>query len=571
MTSSRTREGGADLLVRGGSVIDGTGAPSRPGDVRVREGVIAEVGPGLRSEGETVIDADGAVVAPGFIENHAHVDPSLFWDPFCDPSPQHGVTTMLTGNCSLSLFPVREDLREQTIALFALIEDMPADALKLGVPWSWTHYDEYRDELASGGLGLNVATLVGHSILRWFVMGEAGSERAATPDEVDAMCRVLDDSLRAGAFGISTSFGDKDHLGRPVPSCWADDAEFEALIDVLARHGAILEFLPNLSGGTAEEDIDRIARLTRPRGVVSTWNTVGQSRRAPDRAARFLAKATEYQEAGVKIYPQSSPRTFDLRISWDSSVLFNDMPEGWARAIRAGADEKRQLLADPEWRAVARSEWDAAKLSPFPTWDTSRIRFLSVTRPENQRWVGSTLADLARERDLHASDALAEWVAENDLEPGVLAVGVNNDDAQAVGEILSHPTTLVGASDNGAHVAMFCAAGDTTLLLTRHVRERGDMTLEAAVHELTGRQASALGFGGRGVIAPGAIGDLVVFALDELTWDQDEFVSDLPGGGSRLRRPPGGYRHTIVAGEIVQSDGRLTGARPGRPIGLSAV
>lgn len=568
MATTGVEASAGDLLVRGGTLIDGTGAPGRPADVRVRAGRISEVGRGLVEHGESVIDARGAVVAPGFIENHAHVDPALFWDPFCDPSPQHGVTTMLAGNCSLSLFPMRDTLRADAIRLFALIEDMPAVALEQGVPWCWSGYDQYRDELAKGGLGLNVATLVGHSILRWFVMGEAGSERVATASEIAAMCDVLDESLRAGAYGLSSSFGDKDHLGRPVPSVWADDAEFGALFDVLARHGGVFEFLPNLSGGTAPQDIERVAALTRPRGVVSTWNTIGQSRRAPERAAQFLEQAARLQADGVKMYPQSSPRTFDLRISWTSSVLFNDMPEGWAKAIRAEGDEKRRLLGDEAWRAVARKEWDAAKLSPFPTWDISRIRFLTVTRPENERWVGKTLADLVRERGGHASDGLADWVLENDLDPGVLATGVNNDDAEAVGRILCHPSTLVGASDNGAHVAMFCAAGDTTLLLTRHVRERGDLTLEAAVHELTGRQASTLGFAGRGVVAEGNVGDLVVFALDELAWQTDVFVSDLPGGGARLRRPPGGYRHTIVGGRIVQTNGELTGARPGRPIGL---
>jgi len=558
-----------DLLVRGGTVIDGTGAPGRPGDVRVRGGRVVEVGPGLRGEGESQVDAGGAVVAPGFIENHTHVDPSLLWDPFCDPTPQHGVTTVLAGNCSLSLFPVNDAIRDEAVALFCLIEDMPPAAFELGVPWSWTDYEGYRDVLASGGLGVNAATMVGHTLLRWYVMGDAAWDRVATADEVAKMGAILEASIEAGAFGISTSFTDKDHRGRYVPSCVADDAEFEALFGVLADKGGIVEFVPNLSGGTAEEDIERIARLTAPRGVISTWNTLAQTKRAPGRAQRFLEQATRQQAAGVRIFPQGTPRPFDLRIGWDRSVMFNDLPESWAPVIRADAEGKRVQLADPAWRAVGRAEWDAAKLSVLPTWDISRLRLISVTRPEHERWVGSTLADLVAERGGHASDVLADWVLENDLDPGVVASGVSNDEPEEVGQILCHPATLIGGSDNGAHVAMFCAAGDSTLLLTRYVRERRDMTLEAAVHELTGKQASSLGFAGRGVVAPGAIGDLVVFDLDELEWQQDSFVADLPGGGSRLRRPPGGYRHTIVAGEIVQTGGELTGARPGGPIAFS--
>jgi N-acyl-D-aspartate/D-glutamate deacylase len=558
-----------DLLVRGGTVIDGTGVPGRPGDVRVRGGRIVEVGTGLSPDGEQQIDAAGAVVAPGFIDNHTHVDPALFWDPFCDPTPQHGVTTVLAGNCSLSLFPLNDAIKDEAVALFCLIEDMPPAAFEIGVPFSWTDYAGYRDTLAKGGLGVNAATLVGHTLLRWFVMGDAAWDRAATSEEIAQMAAILRTSLAEGAFGLSTSFADKDHHGRMVPSCLAEDAEFEALFDVLAKNGGIVEFVPNLSGGTAEEDIERVARLIKPRGVTGTWNTLAQTKRAPGRAKRFLEQAARLQAEGVKMFPQGTPRPFDLCVSWDRTVMFNDMPESWAPLIRADAEGKRAMLADPAWRAAGRTEWDSAKLSVFPVWDITRVRLISVTRPENERWLGSTLADLTAERGGHPSDVLADWLLENDLDPGVVASGVSNDDVAEVGEILCHPATLVGGSDNGAHVAMFCAAGDSTLLLTRYVRERGEMTLEAAVHELTGRQATTLGFGGRGVIAPGAFGDLVVFDLDELNWGLDSFVTDLPGGGGRLRRPPGGYRHTIVAGEIVQSNGELTGARPGGLIGFS--
>jgi N-acyl-D-aspartate/D-glutamate deacylase len=560
--------GVGDLLIRGGFVIDGTGAPGASVDVRVRDGLIVEVGPGLAGAGEPEIDATGAIVAPGFIDCHTHVDPSLFWDPFCDPSPQHGVTTVLAGNCSLSLFPLSDDFMEEAAALFCLIEDMPPLAFELGVPWSWRDYAGYRDALAEGGLGVNVATMAGHTLLRWYVMGDAAWERVATPEEVAAMCDLLGQSIRDGAYGLSTSFTDKDHNGRLVPSCLADDAEFGALFDVLAEHGAILEFVPDLSGGTAEEDIERMARLTGPRGVISTWNTIAQTKRAPGRAQRFLAQATRLQEAGVRMYPQSTPRPFDLRIGWDRSVLFTEMTKSWAKVIKADPEGKRALLSDPAWREIAQVEWDANKLSPFPSWDISRLRLISVTRAENERWVGATLADVVAERGGHPSDVLADWLLENDLDPGVICSGVSNDVAEEVSEILRHPATIIGASDNGAHVNMFCAAGDTTLYLTRYVRDRGDLSLEEAIHQLTGRQAEALGFSGRGVIAPGAAGDLVVFAIDELSWEQDAIVTDLPGGGTRLRRPPGGYRHTIVAGEIVQSGGELTGARPGQPIGV---
>jgi N-acyl-D-aspartate/D-glutamate deacylase len=204
-----------ELLVRGGIVIDGTGAPGRPADVRVRDGRIIEVGPGLEGGGEREIDAAGAVVTPGFIDCHTHVDPSLFWDPLCDPSPQHGVTTVLAGNCSLSLFPLREDLRADAAALFCLIEDMPPLAFELGVPWSWTDYAGYRDVLAEGGLGVNVATLAGHTLLRWYVMGGAAWERVATDDEVRA-ARPEHPRRRLRALDLVHGQGPRRSL-RPLP------------------------------------------------------------------------------------------------------------------------------------------------------------------------------------------------------------------------------------------------------------------------------------------------------------------------------------------------------------------
>ena len=220
------------------------------------------------------------------------------------------------------------------------------------------------------------------------------------------------------------------------------------------------------------------------------------------------------------------------------------------------------MLEDPEWRATARTEWDATQGSIFPVHRPDKVRFISVTRPEDQHWVGKTLAELAATRPgVHLSDVFADFMLANDCAAGVVVV-IGNDDAAGVAGHLTHPAALVGASDAGAHLQMFCASGDSTLLLTRHVRDRADMTLEHAVWQLTGRQAELFGFGGRGVIAPGNVADLTVFALDELAWEPEVFVDDLPAGGGRFRRPPGGYRYTLASGELTQVAGDLTGARP---------
>jgi N-acyl-D-amino-acid deacylase len=239
------------------------------------------------------------------------------------------------------------------------------------------------------------------------------------------------------------------------------------------------------------------------------------------------------------------------------------LKKGWHQLVQAPRPAKAAMLADPHWRQLARSEWDSVPRTMIPHKYPDRIRLVSVTRPEHERWVGSTLAELAASRGGHPSDVLADWLLANDVQAGVVGVGVANADPDGVAGTLVHPASVIANSDAGAHLQMMCAFGDTTLTLTRHVRDRGDFTLEEGVHQLTGRLAGLFGFTDRGVLRPGAAGDLVVFAVDELDWARDVFTSDLPLGAQRLRRPAGGYRYTVVGGTVVQENGELTGARPG--------
>jgi N-acyl-D-aspartate/D-glutamate deacylase len=552
-----------DLLVRGGQLLDGTGAPARDSDVRVRGGRVVEVATRLEPDGERVIDADGAFVAPGFIDSHTHYDPTLFWDPYCDPAPQHGVTSALIGNCSLTLVPLRAEHRDGVTAVFSYIEDIPLNAFKTAVDWSWESYPEYVAAMRRRSFGLNIGQQVGHSPLRLFVMGGEAWDRVATAEERVAMAGILDEALTMGALGLSTSFFDEDKFGRPVPSRLADDAEYETLFDVLAKHDAFVEFIPGLNGPRPKDDIERVARLCRPRGVFASFNGIFHSEDRPEGAVKLLDFCADLQAGGARMFAQISPRTLDMRVSWDNSILFMALKDSWQQIIRARGEEMGELLRDPAWRARARADWDAnlPRLNPFQRpW---RIRLIEVTRPENEPWLGRSLADLVADRGGHISDVLADWVLANDLNPGVVGVGVANSDPAGVAETLVHPAAIVSNSDAGAHVQMMCASGDTTLLLTRHVRDRGDLSLERAVYELTGRQADAFGMRGRGRVEPGKAGDLVVFDLDELRWHDDSFVPDLPDGSSRLRRPGGGYRYTVVGGTVTQEADTLTGERPG--------
>ena len=554
------------LLIRGGTLVDGTGAPGRRADVLVRDGRITEIAAAIEPpEGAEVIDATGCVVAPGFIDTHTHVDPALFWDRTCDPLPQHGVTSVLVGNCSLSLAPVRPEMTGALSSLFCYIEDLPEAVFERSVPYVWQTYREYLDVLDAEPSAVNVATLVGHTPLRLWALGDEAWDRASTAAELEVIAGALDDALATGAFGMSTSLGfDADRQGRPVPSRVASSDELGALVDVLADHDRLLQFLPSPGFRRMQQDVTMVADLTRPRAVTSTWIGIFHDAALPAMATDLLDFASALQAGGVPTYPQVSPRTLDMQVNWSGGMSFKAMEAYWHPMVQAPADDKRAILTDPAWRAAARAEWDVCPWAILPHRHPERVRFVDVTDPSLSRWVGATLADLMAERGGHPSDVLADWVLENDLAPGVVGIGVANSDPDGVAATLRHPASVVSNSDAGAHLQMMCAAGDSTLLLTRHVRDRGDLTLEQAIHALTGRQAEVFGFEARGVVAPGNHADLVVFDLDELHWDRDEMVDDLPTGARRLRRPPGGYRATIAAGVATQLGGELTGARPGR-------
>lgn len=553
-----------NLLVRGGQVIDGRGTPPRRSDVRVRAGRIAEIGEDLKPEGERELDASGAFVTPGFIDGHTHVDPGLWWDPSCDPLPSHGVTTVVTGNCSLSLAPLRKADRARLADMFCFIEDLPNEAFEAGIPWTWESWAEYRGAFDARGAAVQVAPLVGHSALRLYVIGDESYERTSTTAERRSIAGLMKECLDAGAFGLSTSFLDTDRQGRPVPSRAADDDEFKALVAAMQHAGrGVLEFVPRLMAlETQMADIDRVHALCRDAGIPATWTQLYIGDHNAEHIAPLLAQAERTQIEGPGVFPQVSPRPFDVNLSFEQTAVFMALP-AWNAVIHAKAAGKRDHLTDPSWRARARAEWDDDRPSLFPKDRPDRVVFSGVSRPELEAYLGMNLADYAERNALHPSDALADWLLANDLSPRIILAD-RAYDPKSVAELLGHPATICAASDAGAHVQMMCGGGDTTLLLERFVRDRMDFSIESAVRRMTSEVATLFGIHDRGTLELGNAGDLAIFSLDELAWQPEIFAADLPGGHSRITRPAGGFRATVVSGVPTFLDGKSTGVRPGR-------
>jgi N-acyl-D-aspartate/D-glutamate deacylase len=553
----------SDVLIQNGLVIDGAGAPARRADLRVKDGRIVEIAPQLAARGETLIDAAGACVTPGFIDSHTHYDATIFWDPMCDPMPQHGVTTVVIGNCSLGLAPIRAQDRTTQLDTFSYIEDIPLDTLNNEIPWTWETYQEFTDIVGAGAYGVNLAAFVGHGQLRAYVMGDASWERAAAPAEIAAIAAELEKALKAGAFGMSFSFFDKDRKGRPVPSCLADAREMEALCAVLGRYNGTFQFVARANTAEAAlEDLRTIGSYIAPHNVTALYNTITHLNNEPTRSARILACLEELQAKGIKLYAMATPRPFERSINFFNGLTFMNMPT-WLELVLAAPGDKAGLARDPAWRARARHEVDTFQNILFPFEKPEQLFIGGVGSPSRNSWIGKTVADIQAARGGHVADAMIDWLIEDDFKT-VFSFAIANSNPADVVRLIKHPRTFVSASDAGAHLQTFAAVGDSTLLLTRYVRERNDMTLEEAVRALTGHQAQTLGISDRGVLAPGMAADIAIFALDELDYGPATPVSDVPGGHSRLTRRPGGYRYTLVDGVVVQERGKLTGERPAR-------
>ncbi len=562
----------SDMLIKNGTVVDGTGAPAFKADVRIRNGSIAEVGADLSPNGERVFDATGCHVTPGFIESHTHYDASMWWQPDLDPLPGYGATTMIMGNCGFTMAPLppEEKVKEEVMGIFSFFEDIPLGPFKEFVPWDWQKWSEYRKSFeANVKVPLNYATYVGHIPLRLSAMGMDAWERAATPDEIAKMCELLDDALAAGALGMSDNMHDHDGENRAVPSLHACDAEYAALFDVMERYPAtcyqvVVDTFMRMTGPANLKRLEKLLAGRKIRVQIAGGIPTLEFQKG------ILPSMQESMEsmnaAGVDVWPGYAHVSPTNVLSIVKSLIFaqsNDYV--WHEVVLAEShEEKRRLLADPDWRARARESWDTQ------AWDHSPLKnpqdLLLLDSENGVGPLGGTLLEYADSIGKHRSDAMADWILANGTFSTVHMAPFPKDEDLTLG-LLKNPKSVGNVSDAGAHLQMLCGSGENALLLTKYVRENEWLSLEEAVHVMTGKLAEHFFLADRGVIAPGKRADIVVFHMDEIKYHQIEKAHDVPdgkGGTSwRFTRPPMPTRLTLVNGVPTFENGAYTGAKPG--------
>ena len=533
-----------DLIIRNGTIVDGSGLPAFTADVAVHDGRVAKIGR-IAGDARETLDATGKVVAPGFIDPHTHFDAQLLWDGFAKPALSHGITTIVPGNCSLSLAPLKAKHRMKLVGMFNQIEEMPYKAFEEGVEWNWETFEEYLDRIADG-LAINVAPLVGHSLLRLWVMEDESMQRTATDAEIGEMQTMLRRCLDAGAVGLSTSFVDMDETLQPVPSRYADTRELDALASTLADYGRVLQIVPEFyDPDLTIARIDQLAELSIKYGIPTTFSPLFVNGDNVAAVERVMARVDEQFARGARVWPQVQTRPIDISFSFAVPSLLFIRFRSWYSIMRFGThDEIVAAFSDPERRKALVAE--AAALDAL--WP--RLILRQVATDANQPLVGRTLAEIAELRQTTPVEAMIDLSLEEDLDAHFLAADMGHNDDERVSALLAHPRVHVGASDGGAHILSFSTYGDTGYLFSHFVRELNAIGLEAAVKKITADTASIWGIPERGLLQPGFVADIAIFDPETIARGDEYYVQDVPGDGSRYVRDSIGVDAVIVGGEL---------------------
>ena len=557
-----------DLLIKNGTVIDGSGLPRYRGDVAVRHGRIAALGR-IRSGAREVIDADGHVVAPGFIDGHTHMDAQVFWDPLGTSSCWHGITSVVMGNCGFTLAPCAKANKHMVVRNLQRAEDIPPAAMEAGIDWRWTTFPEFLDALESLPKGINYSGYIGHSALRTYAMGERAFDQAATEDDLRAMERELRDALRAGAMGFTTSRSPAHETpeGRPVASRAASWDEVRRLVNVMGELNAGIFELAGEGVDRAPGDPGlreyhtRLRDLAVESGRPITFGVFSR-RGVPDVWRKYLALLDETAAAGGRMFAQVHSRSLSALLSFKTQMPFDRLPL-WKELRALPLAEQERRLRDPELRrklieaSSARSDGRALGTEAKDAdYDVLQV-FDSVEGPHK------TVAQVARERGQRPAEAMIDLALESRMERFFLQPVANEDQDFAL-ELMRHPRTVTTFSDSGAHVSQLMDSSLQTHVLSHWVRAKQAFTLEQAVRMLSLVPATLWGFPDRGLIREGMAADLVIFDPDTIAAEMPEVVDDLPAGARRLTQRTRGIAATVVNGEVLLRDGKHTGAHPGQ-------
>ena len=553
-----------DLLIKNAQICDGTGAAAFPGAVAVREGKIVEVGK-VSGTAKREINADGLVLTPGFIDIHTHYDAQISWDPLLTSSCWHGVTTVLMGNCGVGVAPCRPAEREVMAWDLVNVEAMPYDVLLNGVSWEWESFPEYMAAIGRRGIGLNAGFLVPLSALRFYVMGEAASERAANTDEIQRMAHLFREAMQAGAYGFSLSLIPRHigYQGKPLASRLTSKNELAALGRVMRelKKGVIEVALVRQAGVLSDEDLDILLHLAQESQRPVTWLALIHMPDMPGTCEQMLARVQPYMEKGLTIPPQVNPRPIQQYYTFHNPFLFSEMPS-WKGAFNRTIEEQVALYRSPQFRAAFRDDLKAGRGLLFRgQWD--RLHVTRVETEQNKQFLNKSLQEISNQLHKDPLDVLLDLAVEENTALGV-TVSIINSDPDAVGQLLTLPNVLIGLSDAGAHVDQHCEAGVPTYILHEWVRKRQVLSLEEGVRRVTSELADFMGLQTKGRIAAGMDADLVLFDPTTVKPLPVEWVNDLPGGKPRLIERSEGIAYTIVGGEILLAHNQYQGGRPGR-------
>lgn len=548
-----------DLVIKNGTIVDGTGAPGRVADIAVSGGKIAEIGK-ITDGSNQVIDAADLVVAPGFIDPHTHYDAQICWDKAITPSIWHGVTSVVMGNCGVGIAPCLPEAREIAMRDLVNVEAIPFDVLNAGITWDWQTFPEFLDAAAARGPALNLGFLAPLTPFRHYVMGEASMERAATADETAKIKALLREAVDAGAFGFSTTVLNQ-HMGyqaRPLACRNADRAELKAYANVLKEtgKGAIEIALTKKISVMDDDEEALLSFLLAESGKPVTFLALFQRDDIPDACPETLRRAKALPGAT----PQTSPLALTREVNMRNPFSFAAFTS-WARVFADQSKEaQRAVYADPAFRNHFREQLKSA--TGF-SGDWGRITVHECHKPEMKRYEGRTVADIARERGKDGLDTFLDLTLEDDLDIEFVLAQFNAN-VKRVEENLVDPRVLIALGDAGAHVDMLCDAGYPTYLLGTWVRERQVMTLEQAIARLTSQPADLFGIKGRGRLAQGNAADIAIFDPATIgSASRGERRFDLPGGAKRMVMPARGVTHTIVNGTVAYAEGQVTGSASG--------